>query len=47
MEVKKDQHSSLIALKSIKKFKPNSNVLIHDAARPNFSIKTFKIYLKD
>ena len=30
--------SSLIALKYIKKFKPN-NVLIHDAARPNFTIK--------
>ena len=30
--------SSLIALKYIKKFKP-TNVLIHDAARPNFSIK--------
>ena len=30
--------SSLIALKYIKKFKP-TNVLIHDAARPNFTIK--------
>ncbi len=30
--------SSLIALKAIKRFKPN-NVLIHDAARPNFSIE--------
>ncbi len=30
--------SSLIALKFIKKFKP-TNVLIHDAARPNFSTK--------
>ena len=30
--------SSLIALEYIKKFKP-SNVLIHDAARPNFTIK--------
>ena len=30
--------SSLIALKFIKKYKPN-NVLIHDAARPNFTIK--------
>ena len=30
--------SSLNALKKIKKFKPK-NVLIHDAARPNFSIK--------
>jgi 2-C-methyl-D-erythritol 4-phosphate cytidylyltransferase/2-C-methyl-D-erythritol 2,4-cyclodiphosphate synthase len=31
----------LISLKYIKKFKPN-NVLIHDAARPNFSIKLLK-----
>ncbi len=30
--------SSLIALKYIKKFKP-TNVFIHDAARPNFTIK--------
>jgi 2-C-methyl-D-erythritol 4-phosphate cytidylyltransferase / 2-C-methyl-D-erythritol 2,4-cyclodiphosphate synthase len=30
--------SSLLAIKYIKKFKPK-NVLIHDAARPNFSIK--------
>ena len=35
---KERSDSSLIALKFIKKFKPN-NVLIHDAARPNFSIK--------
>ena len=33
--------SSLIALKFIKKYKPN-NVLIHDAARPNFTIKLLK-----
>ena len=33
--------SSLIALKYIRKFKPR-NVLIHDAARPNFSIKLLK-----
>ena len=33
--------SSLIGLKYIKKFKP-TNVLIHDAARPNFSIKLLK-----
>ena len=33
--------SSLLALKYIKKFKPN-NVLIHDAARPNFSINLLK-----
>ena len=35
---KERSDSSLIALKYIKKFKPN-NVLIHDAARPNFSIE--------
>ncbi len=33
--------SSLIALKYIRKFKPK-NVLIHDAARPNFSISLLK-----
>ena len=33
---KERSDSSLIALKYIKKFKP-TNVLIHDAARPNFS----------
>ena len=33
--------SSLLALKNIKKFRPN-NVLIHDAARPNFTIKLLK-----
>lgn len=33
--------SSLIALKYLKKFKP-TNVLIHDAARPNFSVKLLK-----
>ncbi len=33
--------SSLIALKKIKRFKPN-NVFIHDAARPDFSIKLLK-----
>jgi len=33
---KERSDSSLIALKFIKKFKP-TNVLIHDAARPNFS----------
>ena len=33
--------SSLIALKYLKKYKPN-NVFIHDAARPNFSIKLLK-----
>jgi 2-C-methyl-D-erythritol 4-phosphate cytidylyltransferase/2-C-methyl-D-erythritol 2,4-cyclodiphosphate synthase len=34
---KERSDSSLLALKYIKKFKP-TNVLIHDAARPNFSI---------
>jgi 2-C-methyl-D-erythritol 4-phosphate cytidylyltransferase/2-C-methyl-D-erythritol 2,4-cyclodiphosphate synthase len=38
--------SSLIALRYIKKFKPN-NVLIHDAARPNFSIKLLKRLIKN
>ena len=38
---KERSESSMIALKYIKKFKPN-NVLIHDAARPNFSIKLLK-----
>ena len=38
---KERSDSSLIALKYIKKFKPR-NVLIHDAARPNFSIKLLK-----
>ncbi|WP_440670422.1 2-C-methyl-D-erythritol 2,4-cyclodiphosphate synthase [Candidatus Pelagibacter sp. HIMB1483] len=35
---KERSDSSLIALKYLKKYKPN-NVFIHDAARPNFSIK--------
>ena len=38
---KERSDSSLIALKYIKKFKPN-NVLIHDAARPDFSISLLK-----
>ena len=38
---KERAESSLIALKYIKKFKPK-NVFIHDAARPNFSIKLLK-----
>ena len=38
---KERSDSSLIALKYLKKFKPK-NVLIHDAARPNFSIKLLK-----
>ena len=42
---KERSDSSLIALKFIKKFKPN-NVLIHDAARPNFTIKLLKNLIK-
>ena len=38
---KERSDSSLIALKYIKKFSP-VNVLIHDAARPNFTIKLLK-----
>ncbi len=38
--------SSLISLKFLKKFKPN-NVLIHDAARPNFSINLLKKIIKN
>ena len=38
---KERSDSSLIGLNYIKKFKP-LNVLIHDAARPNFSIKLLK-----
>ena len=38
---KERSDSSLIALRYIKKFKPN-NVLIHDAARPNFTINLLK-----
>jgi 2-C-methyl-D-erythritol 4-phosphate cytidylyltransferase/2-C-methyl-D-erythritol 2,4-cyclodiphosphate synthase len=38
---KERSDSSLIALKYVKKLNPN-NVLIHDAARPNFSIKLLK-----
>ena len=38
---KERSDSSLIALKFIKKYKPN-NVLIHDAARPNFTLKLLK-----
>ena len=38
---KERYNSSLIALKYIKKFKP-TNVLIHDAARPNFSLNLLK-----
>ncbi len=42
---KERSDSSLIALKYIKKFKP-TNVLIHDAARPNFSIKLLNNLIK-
>jgi 2-C-methyl-D-erythritol 4-phosphate cytidylyltransferase/2-C-methyl-D-erythritol 2,4-cyclodiphosphate synthase len=42
---KERSDSSLIALKYIKKFKPN-NVLIHDSARPNFTIKLLKNLIK-
>ncbi len=42
---KERSDSSFIALKYIKKFKPN-NVLIHDAARPNFTIKLLKNLIK-
>ena len=38
---KERSDSSLLALKYIKKFKPN-NVLIHDGARPNFTISLLK-----
>ena len=42
---KERSDSSLIALKFIKKFKP-VNVLIHDAARPNFTLKLLKTLIK-
>ena len=35
---KEKSETSLIALKYLKKYKPN-NILIHDAARPDFTIK--------
>ncbi len=38
---KERSDSSLVALKFIKKYKP-TNVLIHDAARPNFTLKLLK-----
>ncbi len=38
-------NSSLIALKYIRKFKP-TNVLIHDAARPNFTLKLLNNLVK-
>ena len=43
---KERSDSSLNALKAIKKFKPN-NVLIHDAARPNFTINFLKKILQE
>ena len=42
---KERSDSSLIALKYIQKFKP-TNVLIHDAARPNFTIKLLEKLIK-
>ena len=42
---KQRSDSSLIALKFIRKFKP-TNVLIHDAARPNFTIKLLNQLIK-
>jgi len=42
---KERSDSSLIGLKYIQKLKP-SNVLIHDAARPNFSLKLLKNLVK-
>ena len=42
---KERSDSSLIGLKYIKKFKPQ-NVLIHDAARPNFSLQLLKNLVK-
>ena len=42
---KERSDSSLIGLEYIKKFKP-SNVLIHDAARPNFSLQLLKNLVK-
>ena len=38
---KERSDSSLIALKYLKKYKPN-NILIHDAARPDFTIKLLR-----
>ena len=42
---KQRSDSSIIALKYIKRFNPD-NVLIHDAARPNFSIRLLKTLLR-
>ena len=38
---KERSDSSLLALKYLKKYKPN-NILIHDAARPDFTIKLLR-----
>ena len=43
---KERSDSSLNALKYLKKYKPK-NVFIHDAARPNFSIRLLKIISKN
>ena len=43
---KERSDSSLNALKYLKKYKPR-NVFIHDAARPNFSIKLLKNMAKN
>ena len=43
---KERSDSSLKALKYLKKYKPN-NVFIHDAARPNFSIKLLQTIIKN
>ena len=43
---KERSDSSLIGLEKIKRFQP-SNILIHDAARPDFSIKLLKNLIKN
>ena len=43
---KERSDSSLLALKYLKKYKPK-NIFIHDAARPNFSIKLLKNIAKN
>ena len=43
---KERSDSSLIGLKKIKRFQP-TNILIHDAARPDFSIKLLKNLIKN
>ncbi len=43
---KERSDSSLIALRYLKKYKPK-NIFIHDAARPNFSIKLLKNIAKN